>query len=209
MEIKEMETQISQPYHHGDLRRVLVDSALDMLQEFKSWQFTLREVARRAGVSHAAPYRHFPDKAALLSELAKVGFEKLRVQLSAALLDDLSVENQLTAAAKAYIDFGNANPALYHLMFSSEAGDTEEVHLNERAMATLNVLVTLLERGQKEGVFKRRPVQGHAATCWALVHGLTTLSMNGLLLSEKVGDKPIDSALRTLLEGLMADSIAT
>jgi len=199
-----MEEQIVQPYHHGDLRRVLIESALDMLHEFKSWQFTLREVARRAGVSHAAPYRHFPDKVALLSELAKVGFDMLGVELTAALLDHLSVEEQLVVAAKAYIKFGNANPALYHLMFSSDAGEQDEVHLNERAIATLNVLTTLLERGQKEGVFKNRPVHGNAGACWALVHGLTMLSMNGLLLPEKVGDKPIDSALATLLEGLRA-----
>lgn len=199
-----MEDPIAQPYHHGDLRRTLTESALQMLQESKSWQFTLREVARRAGVSHAAPYRHFPDKAALLSELAKVGFDMLGVELTAALLDHLSVEEQFAVAAKAYIKFGNANPALYHLMFSSDAGAQDEVHLNERATSTLNVLIALLERGQKEGVFKKRPVQGHAAACWALVHGLTLLSMNGLLLPEKVGDKPIDSALTTLIEGLRA-----
>jgi AcrR family transcriptional regulator len=199
-----MEDRTAQPYHHGDLRRVLLESALHMLQESKSWQFTLREVARRAGVSHAAPYRHFPDKVALLSELAKVGFDMLGVELTAALLDHLSVEEQFAAAAKAYIKFGNANPALYHLMFSSDAGGQDEVHLNERATATLNVLIALLERGQKEGVFKKRPVQGHAGACWALVHGLTMLSMNGLLLPEKVGDKPVDSALATLLDGLRA-----
>lgn len=199
-----MEDQIAQPYHHGDLRRVLIESALHMLQEFKSWQFTLREVARRAGVSHAAPYRHFPDKDALLSELAKVGFDMLGVELSAAILDHLSVEDEFAIAAKAYIKFGNANPALYHLMFSSDAGEQDEVHLNERATATLNILIALLERGQKEGVFKNRPVQGNAGACWALVHGLTMLSISGLLLPEKVGDKPIDSALTTLLEGLRA-----
>lgn len=204
-----MEAPIAQPYHHGDLRRALMDSALDMLEESKSWQFTLREVARRAGVSHAAPYRHFPDRAALLSELAKVGFEMLGVQLTAALSDNLSVRDQFISAAKAYINFGNANPALYHLMFSSDAGEKEDVHLNERAIGTLNVLITLLERGQKEGVFKARPVQGHAAACWSMVHGLTMLSMNGLLLPEKVGDEPIDSALVTLLEGLMVKSIDT
>lgn len=198
-----MEEQIAPQYHHGDLRRALVDSALGMLQESKSWQFTLREVARRAGVSHAAPYRHFSDRAALLSELAKVGFEMLGVQLSAALLESFSVEKQIVAVAKAYINFGDTNPALYQLMFSNNAGDVEEVHLNERATAALNVLITLLERGQNEGVFKDHSTHGHAVACWSLVHGLTMLSMNGLLLPEKVGNQPIDSALATLLEGLM------
>lgn len=192
----------SQPYHHGYLHRALIEAALGMLQEDKSWQFTLREVARRAGVSHTAPYRHFPDKAALLAELANVGFEKMREQLLAA-IGNLPVEEQLIAVAKAYIKFGISNPALYHLMFSAEAGEKEEVHLNGRALATLNVLITLLERGQKEGAFKVRPIQGHAAACWSQVHGLTMLMINGLLLPEKVGENPVESALATLLEGLI------
>lgn len=199
-----MEDQTTQPYHHGDLRRALIEAALGLLQEEKSWKFTLREVARRAGVSHTAPYRHFPDKAALLAELAKVGFEKMRAQLSAALHENLSVEEQFFAAAKAYIKFGTSNPALYHLMFSADAGEKEEVHLHERAMATLNVLITLLKRGQEEGAFKIRPIQGHTAACWSQVHGLTMLAINGLLLPEKVGENPVESALATLLEGLTA-----
>ena len=72
------------PYHHGDLRRAMLDTALEMLAEDNGWQFTLRELARRAGVSHTASYKHFPDKAALLAELALIGFDKLRVALLAA-----------------------------------------------------------------------------------------------------------------------------
>jgi hypothetical protein len=61
----------------------------------------------------------------------------------------------------------------------------------------------LLKRGQDEGVLKIRPIQGHAAACWAMVHGLTMLSINELLLPEKVGENPIEAALATLLEGLV------
>src|SRR5215813_12937847 len=72
------------PYHHGDLRRALIEAALSMLKEEGAWTFTLREVARRAGVSHAAPYNHFSDKAALLAEVAAMGFQALRERLAAA-----------------------------------------------------------------------------------------------------------------------------
>ena len=72
------------PYHHGDLKRALLETAEQMLQEDRHWQFTLREVARRAGVSHMAPYNHFQDKNALLAELAMVGFDRLREALTAA-----------------------------------------------------------------------------------------------------------------------------
>src|SRR4029077_16382653 len=72
------------PYHHGDLRRALTDTALAMVTEDGAWNFTLREVARRAGVSHAAPYNHFADKAELLAEVAALGFRALRSEMDAA-----------------------------------------------------------------------------------------------------------------------------
>ena len=76
-----MQAAPHRPYHHGDLRRAIIETALDMLRTEKDWQFTLREVARRAGVSHAAPYKHFPDRTALLVELAMIGFDRLREAL--------------------------------------------------------------------------------------------------------------------------------
>ena len=66
------------PYHHGDLRRALIDTALELVTEEQDWAFSLREVARRAGVSHQAPYNHFPEKQDLLAAVAIVGFERLR-----------------------------------------------------------------------------------------------------------------------------------
>ncbi|HPQ93963.1 MAG: TetR/AcrR family transcriptional regulator [Thiothrix sp.] len=192
------------PYHHGDLHRVLIETALELLQEQGSWQFNLREVARRAGVSHAAPYRHFSDKAALLTELALSGFEHLGTALSAAMVRENPVRQQFLAAAQAYVAFAEANPALYRLMFSADAGTRADVHLSQRAMDAFGVVLTLLERGQQEGTFKLRPLQGQATACWAEVHGLALLAIDGLLLPEKVGNKPVPAALDILLEGLEA-----
>lgn len=196
---------IDRPYHHGDLRRVVIETAGHMLREDKGWQFTLREVARRAGVSHAAPYKHFPDKRALLIELAIQGFEELGREMTAAMTPrSRSPRKEFLAACNAYIQFGVANPALYRLMFSAEAGDPSSVHLNERVLRTFAILLDLLERGLQAGVFKKRPVQGLAAACWAQVHGLTMLSIDGLLLPEQLGASPVNAALMTLLEGLEA-----
>src|SRR3954470_22592715 len=72
------------PYHHGDLRRALIDTALTMVTEEGAWDFTLREVARRTGVSHMAPYNHFEDKSALLAEVAALGFRALRREMERA-----------------------------------------------------------------------------------------------------------------------------
>jgi AcrR family transcriptional regulator len=193
------------PYHHGDLRRVVIETAEQMLDESSGWQFTLREVARRANVSHAAPYRHFPDKASLLLELALRGFDQLSQEMKAAITPrPRSARKEILAAAGAYIAFGVNNPSRYRLMFSSDAGDPHVAHLSERALGALGVVVDLLARGQQSGVFKRRPLPGQAAACWAQVHGITMLSIEGLLMPEKVGTAPVQAALDTLLDGLEA-----
>jgi AcrR family transcriptional regulator len=198
-----MQDPSNRPYHHGDLRRTVLETAMAMLHEDKGWQFTLREVARRAGVSHAAPYKHFPDKAALLSEMALIGFDRLREALAAARpARPKSLHDEFLAVARGYIGFGTSNPALYRLMFSGDAGKAVDVHLNERALAVFGVLLELLERGQAEGGFRKRDVRGQAAACWAQMHGIAMLTMEGLLLLEKVGPDPLEAALVTLLEGV-------
>ena len=200
-----MQELVDRPYHHGDLRRVIVETAASMLSEENGWQFTLREVARRAGVSHGAPYKHFPDKDALLAELALRGFDQLGEQMRAAVTSTpRSVRKAILAVAHAYIKFGLGNRSLYRLMFTASGAATQGIQLSERALATMGVLLELLQRGQQSGVFKRKPVQGQAAACWAQVHGLTMLSIDRMLVPEKVGDAPVEAALGTLLEGLVA-----
>lgn len=191
-------------YHHGDLQNALIEAALKLIKKKNGWQFTLREVARIAGVSHTALYRHFADKASLLTELAIFGFEKMANEISKTIDTKLSAKDQLIAAAKSYIEFGTKNSALYQLMFSSEAGTKNNVHLNERAIETFSLLIRILEKGQHKGLIRNRPIKGLAAACWAQVHGLTMLSIHGLLLPEKVGENPIGSALESLIEGIEA-----
>lgn len=191
------------PYHHGDLRRVVIETAEQMLEESHGWQFTLREVARRANVSHTAPYRHFPDKGSLLLELALRGFDQLTLDMSAAVSrGHASVRSEFLALAGAYISFGERNPSRYRLMFSSEAGELHMAHLSERAMAALTVLKDLLTRGTETREFRHQPLPEQVAACWAQVHGITMLSIEGLLLPEKVGSTPVTTALDTLLNGL-------
>lgn len=198
------ETTETRPYHHGDLRKAVIETAMAMLAE-GGQQFTLREIARRAGVSHAAPYKHFPDKASLLGEVALVGFDHLRealVKAQAGADDDLT--NAFRAASQAYIRFGRENPNLYRLMFGGELNTVTNVHLDSRALGAFEVVIDLLERGQEAGLIRKRPIRGQAAACWAQLHGITMLMLDDLLIPEKVGDDPIDAALQTLSEGLNA-----
>jgi AcrR family transcriptional regulator len=186
------------------LKRALIDTAMSMLDEDRNWHFTLREVARRAGVSHAAPYKHFEDKGALLAEVALLGFDRLREALAVAKVSRPgSLRDEIRAMGHAYVRFGLSHPALYRLMFSADAGQaTEAVHLHERALAALSVLVELLERGQTTGALRKRDVRGQVAASWAQMHGITLLTLDGLLFPEKVGPNALEDALIVLLEGL-------
>jgi len=198
-----MEETAERAYHHGDLRRAIIETAMGMLHEDKGWQFTLREVARRAGVSHAAPYKHFPEKAALLSEMALIGFDRIREAVDVAKPQGpCSMREEFFAIGRAYVRFGTEAPGLYRLMFSAEIGKAGDVHLNDRALAAFGVLVDWLERGQASGVLRKRDVRGQAAACWAQLHGITLLTIDDLLWPEKVGVNALDNALAALLEGL-------
>ena len=201
-----MSNPTDRPYHHGDLRRVIIETALAMLHEEKGWQFTLREIARRAGVSHAAPYKHFSDKSALLAELALLGIDRLRGALKAVQTGQaMSVHDEFLALTTAYVGFGVSNRALYQLIFSMDAGKPSEVHMSERGLSGFAVILEYLERGQREGDLRKRPIRGQAAACWAMLHGLTLLMIDGLLLPEKVGPNALEAAINTLLEGLETD----
>ncbi|RWR04118.1 TetR/AcrR family transcriptional regulator [Paenirhodobacter populi] len=201
-----MQHTIDRPYHHGDLRRTILDTAMAMLHEDRGWQFTLREIARRAGVSHAAPYKHFADKASLLAEMALIGFDRLREALSQDKPDASgSLRDAFFGMGRAYMRFATANPGLYRLMFSADAGrQPADVHLDERALAACEPLIALLMRGQAEGALRPRDVRGQMAACWGQMHGLALLTIDGLLLPEKVGADALDNALMTLMEGLEA-----
>src|ERR1700754_5149704 len=105
------------PYHHGDLRRAVVNAALEILRETQSLDFSLRELARRAGVSHNAPYKHFAEKRDLLAAVSAAGVEALTKRMNVEAAKASQPRAQLFAVLRAYIRYGVENPALYRLMF--------------------------------------------------------------------------------------------
>src|SRR5205809_439421 len=108
-------------YHHGDLRRTLIDASLALVEEEGIGALSLREVARKAGVTHNAPYHHFPDRGALLAAIAEEGFGRLAQETAAAraaVPDDPLA--RLTACGQAYVRFAIASPAHFRVMFRPE-----------------------------------------------------------------------------------------
>jgi AcrR family transcriptional regulator len=198
------------PYHHGDLRRALIDTALAMVTEEGAWNFTLREVARRAGVSHAAPYNHFEDKSALLAEVAALGFQALRRAMDAAARQQpRSARQAFAGIAAAYVRFGVEHPAHYRLMFGAELAEKARYPTFQAASdATFAVLTGVLERGQASGQVRRGAVRDQALAAWSLVHGLTTLLIDQrvsfLGVSTGEAERHARQAGMALFEGLRA-----
>jgi AcrR family transcriptional regulator len=161
-------------YHHGDLRAALLDAALEVLEEDGATALSLRAVARRAGVSPAAPYRHYADREALVSAVAAVGYRDLAERLAAA-HPAPSTPAQLADVAIAYVRFAIERPALFRIMF----GEPCDRDNDERVAAT--AAVTLYLREIVARAFPASDPEALAPAIWALVHGLAFLHLDGKL----------------------------
>jgi AcrR family transcriptional regulator len=162
-------------YHHGDLRRALVEAALELLLEGGTEALGMRELARRVGVSAAAPYRHFRDKQALIQAVAAAGFALFLEAIDKAKAE-VRAEEQFGAMAEAYVQFALRYPRLYRLMFSSELGKFEDKELRRAADAAYESLAVAAARQDPEA-------PGEAAiSAWAFVHGLSMLLLDEQLL---------------------------
>src|SRR5882672_9969626 len=161
-------------YHHGDLRAALVRAAIELLEESGETELSLRAVARRAGVSPAAPYRHYKDRESLVSAVAAVGYRELAEQLAAA-HPAPSTPAQLASVAVAYVQFALEQPALFRIMFGEPCDRDNE----ERVAATVAVSLYLHEIVAR--CFPQSDPEALAPAIWALVHGLAFLYLDGKL----------------------------
>ena len=201
------------PYHHGDLRRAIVTAALEILRETQSLDFSLRELARRAGVSHNAPYKHFADKRELFAAVSAAGFEMLTKGMAREMERFRDPREQLFAMLRTYIDHGVENPALYSLMFGRHLSGPDhsrpaiELAEGDKTKALLAGVISAggLGRAIPKGPRGERQIAGAILACWSLVHGLTMLLADGLVGPRKKSGALSDSLLQGILDGLTAE----
>ncbi|WP_172143386.1 MULTISPECIES: TetR/AcrR family transcriptional regulator [Pseudomonas] len=156
----------SQPYHHGELKPALLAAAAQLLDEGGAALISLREVARRAGVSHNAPYRHFADRDSLLAALAEDGFRELGRRMDAE-------TGGLAALGQCYVRFALEQPGRFGLMFGAGLDKTRYPQLQQAALA--------LYRRLAQAVHETAPArEAEVATlaAWSLVHGLAQLLLD-------------------------------
>jgi AcrR family transcriptional regulator len=200
----------SQPYHHGNLRPVLVDTAVELARTTGPDGVVLREVARRAGVSHNAAYRHFEDRDALLAEVA----DRAMAELEAAMrrrIGDVTLTDpeerafeRLRETGRAYVDFALREPGLFAVAFTSPEGVA--VH---RDPATLEgpyaVLNSVLDELVACGAVTPELRRGADVTCWSVVHGFADLHVHGPLrdVPAQMRDALLESVLDLVHRGLV------
>ncbi|MGN6197473.1 TetR/AcrR family transcriptional regulator [Humibacter sp.] len=194
-------TSVERTYHHGDLRSALLAAALENVEAGEAP--SMRAVARRAGVSPAAPYRHFTDRDALDSALAVLGFDELHDGLTAALADvpsSATAADTLGVLAVAYVDFALRRPALFRLMFGGacDPENSERVRASGRMHELLGDVVARL--------FPASDVISLSHALWGLAHGLAFLHLDGKLRPEPTSDvharvRSSVAAILTVTEG--------
>jgi AcrR family transcriptional regulator len=168
-------------YHHGNLREALVEAALDLIAAKGPAGFTFAEAARHAGVSPAAPYRHFRDRDALIADVARRGFERFEQQLAAA-WDEGRPDPRIAfdRLGKAYLAFAREEPAYFSAMFESALSLAEHRELSEagdRAFAVLRNACEALVAGMPAA--GRPPAVMVALHIWSLAHGIASLFGRG------------------------------
>jgi AcrR family transcriptional regulator len=169
------------PYHHGDLKNALIQAGAELLARKGIAGLSLRKAARRAGVSHSAPYAHFPDKQALVAAISTDGLRVVRERIAAAVRRHQGDPfRQLLEAAWETVRFGLEQPDLYRVTFSN-AIEREKDHPAYLGMAHhgFEDLVRLVESCQAVGVLAPGPADVAATGLWSLVHGFTSLLGNG------------------------------
>jgi AcrR family transcriptional regulator len=196
------------PYHHGNLRAALIAQAERTLREQGLETLSLRELARQAGVSHAAPRRHFANRQALLDALAESGWARLGAEVRAAAdTAGEDYEARLRAAGKAYVRFATRDAALLELMFAGRQG-RRAAALHQTATRAFSVLVELIEEGQASGALEAGDPEPVALLLFATTQGIAALVNAGIIAPKRL-DQLVASAIGRFLHGPRTPASAT
>jgi AcrR family transcriptional regulator len=194
-------------YHHGDLRRVLLDNAFQMIKEQGVSKLSLRALARQAGVSHAAPGRHFADKASLMTALATESVKKMGEYLAAAYQEtEGSAVDRNRALGRAFVRFAVENPAHYMVQIQPDLFHRGDSDFIAAANALTGTLSTAVEELQAEGIFSQHDPAMVVAMYMSVVTGVTALWLDGFL-EHVVGTVDPEEAMGTISTIVVPDAV--
>ncbi len=196
----ETSDDLSDRYHHGDLRQAILKAACDHLQRENAESLSLRALAREIGVSQTAPYRHFDSKNALFAGVATWGFEILGGQMRASLADQSSPMALFLSLGRCYLNFSREHAEKYQLFFDSSLVEFDEYpKLQEASGVCFDHLLDVIRRGKQDDLFVEREEEDIAAIIWAGLHGMASLLQLDYRRPGMI-DRPVGRAIRFLTE---------
>lgn len=192
-------------YHHGDLRAVLLRASLALIDEAGIGALSLREVARKADVSHNAPYHHFKDRGSLLAALAEDGFAALAREMADARAAAPDARARLEACGLAYIRFALKSPARFKLMFRPElTGPDAQAAVAQSSTPALDTLTRAIVEAQADGLAPAGDPKPLVLTCWSAVHGLASLWLDGPLARAQRTFAPSNDKLTAIVPATLS-----
>jgi AcrR family transcriptional regulator len=172
-------------WHHGDLRRVLLDTGLRVVEKDGVSALNLRELAQKAGVSSGAPYHHFTNRQALLVALAEEGFARLRDAMASAQAAAAPAPvARLEALGRAYVEFALSQSGYFRLMFRADLDKTRHAGVNAESDKAFRLLEEAIAECQRAGLAPGVQPEALALTLWSAVHGAACLWVDGPLRYE-------------------------
>ncbi len=201
-----MKEKKTSPYHHGNLKEELLQTALEMIDTDGLDSITLRDLTQRLGTSRTAVYRHFASKEALILGVIEKGYEHLNLLFTPIFQDRThSVAVRFEAMGRAYLDFAIEHPNLYRLLFGENfRQEREEIcdYKDENQATGLYALIGLLLEAQEEGIIAQVNPMVQAAMVWASIHGLASLLIDGHLIMSDNIEAIYEYSIGVLLKGL-------
>ena len=197
-------------YHHGDLKNALIEAGLEILSKEGVSGLSLRKVARKAGVSHSAPYAHFADKQALIAAISTEGY-RLLYETMKEIQEEFANEpsRQLVEVAWAYTRFAQTDPAQFKVTFSNAvAREKDYPALVEMTGNCFNQVVRIVEAGQKAGILAPSAPETMAVSIWSVVHGFASLLIEGQISHLVLERTTVRSLLIFVLDQVTLNNLA-
>ncbi len=196
-------------YHHGDLRNALILAAAELIRESGSADFAMVDAARRAGVSSAAPYRHFKDKDALLEAVCQLGFLGLAIETGTIKAQqEVGSREAIIALGKCYVGYVTSRPQFYDLMWGDHGVRSLEADQSEMQVSGFYIFVETVQQWcDAEGLKGKDPLE-LAVKLWCMAHGLAGLTMHRQIerfLADFDVDTLLESSTHTFLDGLLSE----
>ena len=180
--------KLARSYHHGDLKAALKKAALKLVQEKGPRGFSLNEASRLAGVTVAAPYRHFEDKDALLAEIICDGNAILEKEVREAASGATGIEEQMLEGGMAYLHFASRHSDYFSVIFNSAIDKSKYPEVQRSAQHAFGVILSLAQQSEPTS----KLAQERAVSAWAFVHGLAALLADGALLTAAKQDEGLE-----------------